>query len=208
MLECRLILVLKLSFGHRSRDGFNYRNELSKAFQIKYGGAVEINHRTKNQRVRESIGGWTSASSHRKLYLCRERKQLMARGAEKWAAKLSGDARKKAIDAQKPQMVRLESIATSELVQIEKEIKQICQGESTIRLPYYIIFAKELYRIMQYHTAQTLVDEAEILEEKWRTRGLDYELLDAIKMFYIQAYKNIQHFKLDVSGLDGPHVLA
>jgi len=132
----------------------------------------------------------------------------MARGAEKWAAKLSGDNRKLLYDKQKNQMSKLEAEATRELVQIENEIKQICQGASLLHIPYYIIFGKELYKLRNNHSAATLITEAEILEEKWRTRGLDYSLLNKIKTFYIQAYETMQYFKCDISDLDGTHVLA
>ena len=132
----------------------------------------------------------------------------MARGAEKWAAKLSGDNRKLLYDKQKNQMSKLEAEATRELVQIENEIKQICQGVPITHLPYYIIFAKELYRLRYHHSTTTLITEAEILEEKWRARGLNYGLLDTIKAYYIPSYETRQHFKLDISDLDGPHVLS
>jgi len=132
----------------------------------------------------------------------------MARGSERWAKKLSGDSRKQRYDAQKPQMVRLEKEATEQLVKIENQVKEFAQGQSILHLPYYLTFAKELYRLNRTFTAQTLVNEAEILEEKWRARGLDYSLLDKIKVFYIQAYKIVEYFKLDISLLDGGHILS
>ena len=132
----------------------------------------------------------------------------MADRAKKYAAKLSGDNRKLLYDRQKGLMSRLEKEHTEELVKIEKDVKQITQGESTTLLPYYIIFAKELYRIKNRHRSTTLIREAEILEEKWRARGLRYDLLDRIKLLYIQAYATIAYFKLDISELDGPNVLA
>ena len=132
----------------------------------------------------------------------------MARGSEKWAAKLSGDNRKLLYDRQKNFMARLEAKATRKLVQIEYEVKQICQGVLITHLPYYIIFAKELYRLRYHHSTTTLITEAEILEEKWRARGLNYGLLDTIKAYYIPSYETRQHFKLDISDLDGTHVLA
>jgi len=128
--------------------------------------------------------------------------------AERWAKKLSGDSRKRAYDAQKPQMVRLEAIATRELVKIEIEVKQIVQGQSILHLPYYIIFGKELYRLRNTHTSDTLINEAIILEQKWESRGLDPIYLEYIKNFYIQAYANVRPFRLDISLLDGPHVLS
>ena len=132
----------------------------------------------------------------------------MARGAEKWAAKLSGDSRKAAIDRQKNRMCKLEKQATEALIQIEREVKQICQGTSTLLIPYYIIFGKEIYRLRRHHKDETLINEAVILETKWEARGLDANLLDAIKTFYIPAYKPPVYFRLDISLLDGPDVLV
>ena len=132
----------------------------------------------------------------------------MARGSEKWAAKLSGDNRKLLYDRQKNLMARLEAEATRELVQIEHEVKQICQGTSALLIPYYIIFGKEIYRLKKHHQDETLIDEAVILERKWEARGLDANLLETIKEFYIPSYKPSAYFRLDISLLDGPDVLA
>lgn len=132
----------------------------------------------------------------------------MTTRAERYANKLSGDVRKKRYDAQKPLMVKQEAAATNALVKIETQIKQIVQGEPIILIPYYIIFGKEIYSKQKKFKAQTLVNEIEILEEKWRARGLNWELLEIIKLFYVEAYKNLAHFKLDISFLDGPHVLS
>lgn len=132
----------------------------------------------------------------------------MADRAEKYAAKLSGDNRKRLYDAQKNLMARLEKEHTEHLVKIETEVKQITQGENLLHLPYYIIFAKELYRLSTNTKSLTWINEAEILEEKWRTRGLNYLMLEKVKEFYMQMYKNWEHFKLDISLLDGDHRLA
>jgi hypothetical protein len=135
----------------------------------------------------------------------------MATRAEKWAAKLSGSARKQRYDAQKPQMVRLEAEATEALVKIEKEVKQMVQGEPVILLPYYIIFGKELHRLITHHTDKTLINEAIILEQKWSSRGLKDFFLDRMKHYYIQPYVTppaIPWFRLDISLLDGPDIMA
>jgi hypothetical protein len=189
-------------------------NELSDEIEIaiELDTGIEIKHRflkrTQNQSVRGIVRGNTPASSNRKLYLCGALNSLMADRAEKWAAKLSGSNRKLIIDRQKKQMSKLEAEATEALVKIETEVKTIAQGESIIHLPYYIIFGKELYRLRTKHRSMTLVREAEILEEKWRARGLRYDLLEKIKIFYIESYKTQENFKFDISELDGPHVLA
>lgn len=132
----------------------------------------------------------------------------MTERIDKWKAKLDSDNRKRLTDAQKPTMVKLEAQATIALVKIEVAIKLMTQGEPVLHLPYYIIFGKELYRISNTSSSLAWINEAEILEEKWRARGLNYLILEKIKEFYLQMYKNWQHFKLDVSLLDGDHRLA
>jgi len=132
----------------------------------------------------------------------------MLERAEKWAKKLSGSVRKQRIDAQKPQMVRLEKEATEHLVAIELAVKELARGEPLVHLPYYIIFGKELYRLSKTYSSEAWINEAEVLEEKWRARGLNMDVLQKIKEFYLQSYKNWQHFKLDISELDGPHRLG
>lgn len=127
---------------------------------------------------------------------------------EKWKKKLSGDARKKAYDAQKVMMVKQEAEATIDLVKIEQQIKLMVQGEPITLIPYYIIFGKEIYKKQNKFKAQSLLNEIMILEQKWESRGLDPVLLDKIKTFYVQPYIYITPFRLDISLLDGPHILS
>jgi len=132
----------------------------------------------------------------------------MGTRAENYEAKISGDARKTLYDNQKNLMVKQEAEATADLVKIETEIKQLIQGQPIIHIPYYIIFGKEIYKRQKKFKAQTLINEVEILQEKWRRRGLDPFILDMIKEFYVEAYKLGKYFHLDISDLDGPHVLG
>ena len=127
---------------------------------------------------------------------------------ENWKRKSDGEMRKRLYDLQKEKMCKLETIATESLVRIENQVKHIVEGAPILHIPYYMIFAKEIFRLQKSHEAQTLINEAEILEEKWRARGLDYTFLQKIKEFYIESYPRLQHFKCDISLLDGPHLLA
>jgi len=131
----------------------------------------------------------------------------MATRAEKYAAKLSGDNRKRLYDAQKDFMVKQEAAATQELEKIEIEVKNFAQGEPIVYLPYYIIFAKEICKKRNKFKGLTLLNEIIILETKWESRGLNGVLLDKIKTYYVQPYAYIHPFRLDVSLLDGPNVL-
>ena len=132
----------------------------------------------------------------------------MADRAKKWASKLSGDNRKYLYDSQKERMVELEKKASDDLEKIEIQIKSMAQGYPALHLPYYIIFAKEIYRLRNKFKSQTLINEMEILQGKWQRRGLDINLLNQIKKFYVPAYVIPVYFRLDISLLDGPDVLA
>lgn len=118
---------------------------------------------------------------------------------EKFRNKLDGEIRGKLFDAQKERMVANQIQPTKDLVQIELKVKGICDGEPLPLIYYYIIFGKEMYRISNSHTGETLINEAVILEEKWHSRGLSYPFLEKIKEIFIK----INPFLLDISLLDG-----
>ena len=112
---------------------------------------------------------------------------------EKYAKKISGDNRKRLYDAQKDQMVKLETRASEDLVKIEIQIKNMAQGYPALHLPYYIIFGKEIYSKQKKFKGQTLLNELRILDDKWEMRGLDGTLLNTIKRFYVPTYPVVLH---------------
>jgi len=132
----------------------------------------------------------------------------MSERLDKWASKIDGDVRKKLYDEQKDSMVAKEKAATDELVDTEIKTKAIIQGEPITLIPYYIIFAKELCKKRKLYTGQTLINEAEILQRKWYTRGLNALFLIEIKKAFIGGYESAMSFHLDYSLLDGPHLLS
>ena len=121
---------------------------------------------------------------------------------------MSGDNRKRLYDSQKKEMVRKEAIHTKKLVQIEQEVKGLIQGEPLVLIPYYIIFAKEIYSKENKYKGSALLNEVMILETKWEMRGLNPIVLEAIKRFYVYGYTYITPFRLDISLLDGQHILS
>jgi len=127
---------------------------------------------------------------------------------EKFKAKLNGDTRKQRIDAQKPQMIKLYANETEHLIEVEKKVKIITNGESTIYIPYYIIFGKEIYKKQKIFKQQTLLNEVEILQAKWIKRGLKFLILDKIKKLFVQEYPLSDYFIMDLSLLDGNDRLA
>lgn len=132
----------------------------------------------------------------------------MGKRGKKFAAKLSGDNRKRLYDLQKDRMARLEADATKELVNREEQIKRLIQGEPVYFQHFYMAFAKEIYSKEKRFKAQTLLNEIVILQNKWISRGLNPILLEEIKNLYVQPYAYIRPFRLDISLLDGPHILS
>ena len=126
------------------------------------------------------------------------------RRADKWKAKLSGDNRKRLYDSQKERMVKLETIANQDFERIEKQIKIFIQGQPIYLHHFYMAFAKEIYSKRKKFKHQTLINEIVILENKWRARGLDDEVLVKIKRFYVQAYGPIADLlaRFDVGRFD------
>lgn len=86
---------------------------------------------------------------------------------------------------------------------LENMVKSIVPS-GMMRL-YYVVFAKEVYRVKQRLSGATQTMEVEILQDKWVERGLDINYLHEIK----QAL-NVPglHFRLDISLLDGPDLLS
>lgn len=106
---------------------------------------------------------------------------------DKFREKISGEVRKKLYDLQKDSMVANETQPTKDLVEIELEVKGICQGQPIIHIPYYIIFGKEIYKILNKHTEETAGKEICIRYDKWKARGLEEETLNNIVALYSQV---------------------
>ncbi|MBA7543960.1 hypothetical protein ES705_36304 [subsurface metagenome] len=112
----------------------------------------------------------------------------MSNRIEKFAKKISGDVRKKLYDAQKEQMVKLETAYFRDHEKIQNQVKQIIGGVSSILHHYYMDFAMEIYSKQKKFSGQTLLNELTILNNKWEMRGLDSDLLLKIKRIYVPAY--------------------
>lgn len=84
-------------------------------------------------------------------------------------------------------------------VEIEKIVNTIVG--SNISRVYYIIFGKEVNKLMGKHKTEILDTELEILQDKWISRGLDAAVLASIKegVGYVPRW---HPFRLDVSFLD------
>ena len=136
---------------------------------------------------------------------------LMARTAEQRKNKLRKTLESrdygKLFESQKKQMIRGEAQASKDFEIIELTVKKLMGVVPLVHIPYYIIFAKEIYKLKKKHSAETLLKEVEIKQMKWISRGLDWQKLDDIKELYT-SYIGGDFFRLDISLLDGNDRLA
>lgn len=111
---------------------------------------------------------------------------------KKYEGKITGDVVKARIDALKDVMVEQQHVRFSDLVNLENTVKSIVepQGVSSIMIPHYINFGRELYSLAQRFSGTTLSNEAKLVFDKWKARGLTEALLKAIA----------QAFGIDTSG--------
>jgi hypothetical protein len=114
--------------------------------------------------------------------------------ASKYAAKIVGDVIKNRIDAQKDSMV---SQATTQfgLIAAKEDLtksKLVGWGVSTLHVPFYLSFARQLYGITKKHSGQIAENEACLATAKWGStqRGLN--------MYYLQTIAQ-DVFDLDVA---------
>jgi len=68
-------------------------------------------------------------------------------------------------------------------VELEQMVKAMAAdlGIGIVQLPYYIIYAKELQKIIDTHGSEITTEEIEIIKDKWETRGLDSDALRSIR---------------------------
>lgn len=131
------------------------------------------------------------------------------RRTKKYKGKLVGDIAKQRIDAYGPEQKKHFGSAIGEQVEAEVYVKGLVGGQVALPfVPYYIIFAKEVLKARRKQSGQTLLNEIEVLQNKWIGRGLSWELLGAIKENYVPIYPTLQPFIMDSSLLDGQDRLS
>lgn len=97
-------------------------------------------------------------------------------------------------------------------VAIEHDVKAILTRYGTF--PYlnhfYMEFGKVIWHIKRNYAGLTACNEADGALVKWRSRGLDEDILTEIKELYIRCPSppSENPFLLDVSLLDGPDILS
>jgi len=123
--------------------------------------------------------------------------------------KLNGDVIRNRINNERKRMIAEETDYFISAAETERMVKTFLSGTSSLNLVYYIIFAKEIQSVVRTHIAgPTVLEEMEILQNKWITRGLDGTLLDGIKKMIVPNYMPPPYFLMDISLLDGASILA
>jgi len=100
----------------------------------------------------------------------------------KYDAKMVGDVIKARIDAQRDTMVEQEEAVFGELSLMEAKAKAILErdGIATIFIPQYLNFVRECYRLFKRFSQVSRTNEAQILFNKWVSRGLNGVELERI----------------------------
>ena len=83
-----------------------------------------------------------------------------------------------------PKMTARFTAVTPNLVMMETQVKQVCDGSGvpTIQYPYYLNFGRELWALTRREiSGESLAKEAAILIAKWVARGLTQAVLQAIR---------------------------
>jgi hypothetical protein len=125
--------------------------------------------------------------------------------------KTEGSTWKLRTDAMAQQQKKGYKSAADSQAKVAMEIKRLLGGAvPSMMQVYYINFANELLMKARKHAGETLCNEIGILFEKHKARGENEVLLRNIIALYapICMPTVIEYFKLDISLLDGPDVLA
>ena len=126
---------------------------------------------------------------------------------EKYSKKLNSDVIKNRINEQRSRMIKEEKDYFIKAEEIENKIKILCKEAGSLQIVYYIIFAKEIMKLLGKHQTSTMLEELGILQRKWELRGLDEPLMEKIKENFVPMYVPDNIFKLNISLLDGEKVL-
>jgi hypothetical protein len=97
----------------------------------------------------------------------------------KYVVNIDPETLKKQITAVKPLMVTKETAYFSQIAEVERKVKVVCEeaGITTFQVAQYINFGRQLYRLTNKFSGSTLLTEACATATLWSTRGLNNTLL-------------------------------
>jgi len=112
----------------------------------------------------------------------------------KYEAKIDADVVRSRFASLKDLMVEQTSVKFSDLADMEDGVKRNIlepAGVPTIQIPFYLNYARQLYRLTTKFSGQALINEAKLKIETWVARGLNRDLLVKIAEYFgipIEAY--------------------
>jgi hypothetical protein len=109
----------------------------------------------------------------------------VVRRIARWQTKCTPERTKATLDAIREDMRARYEAATTLLSQMETDVKQTlnAQGVNTINYVLYLSFARQLFKLTNRKgiTGESMAIEAKVLVDKWAARGLDPDVLVAIR---------------------------
>jgi hypothetical protein len=107
------------------------------------------------------------------------------RRTTRWQVKCTPERTKATLDAIRDDMKARYAAATAALTQMEIDVKQTlnAQGVNTINYVPYLSFARQLFKLSNKRniSGESLAIEAKVLVDKWHARGLNRDVLVAIR---------------------------
>ncbi len=88
------------------------------------------------------------------------------------------------LTGKRPVMLQHVTNVQSLLAAMELQVKQVCDGAGvpTIAIPYYLCFGREMWKLIRADiSGETLALEAKVLIAKWKSRGMNEAVLQAIR---------------------------
>ena len=109
----------------------------------------------------------------------------VVRRIARWQVKCTPERTKATLDAIHEDMRARYEAATTALSAMETEVKQTlnAQGVNTINYVPYLSFARQLFKLSNKKgiTGESMAIEAKVLLDKWAARGLNHDVLAAIR---------------------------
>jgi hypothetical protein len=108
----------------------------------------------------------------------------------KYTGKIDADVMKTRVTAMRPIMISQQGSRLSELADLEVKIKAILEDPPvgitifTYQFPAYLSYGKELYGKVRRFNAQALTKEAQLVMNKWASRGLICDILNRIASIF------------------------
>ena len=93
----------------------------------------------------------------------------------------------------------LKNATVQKEVEIERMVESIV-GPSLLR-GHYMIFAKEINKLLKKHRGSNLITELAIIENKWMTRGLNVDTMTKIESLFGEYVLRLSEGRFGLSRL-------